>query len=138
MPAPGQVLCTRARIDLSCLDGATISGMATMLPSRPFEKCPQCDRTRSRVVSCTYAGDFSREFSCGSIGKISLGVKKFGRWLRPEPTLLWPSGGPHNARPYARSGDLAHGSAWGVKSTRADAAALPVLIEDESGAGNDQ
>jgi hypothetical protein len=72
MLATGQVLRTR-RIDLSCLDDATISrnGHDAALP----QKCPQCDRARSRVVSCTHAGDFSREFSCGSIGKISLGIK---------------------------------------------------------------
>jgi hypothetical protein len=46
-------------------------------------------------------------------------------------TLLWPSGRPHDATPYARSGRA-------LKSISAEAAALPVLIEDESGSGNDQ
>ena len=111
MPAPGQVLCTRTRIDLSCLDGATISGMATMLPSQQF----QSDRARSRVVSCTHAGDFSREFSCGSIGKISLGVKNSGGGL-DQSQRYYGRAAVHTTRGLMPTqGDLAHGAASGVK-----------------------
>jgi hypothetical protein len=129
----------RAPPDQALPETALAAGGRCCGNGAPFPSRPQCDRARSRVVSCTHAGDFSREFSCGSIGKISLGVKKFGGWLRPQPTLLWPSGRPHNATPYARSSRL--GALFGFGRQSRPGLTPPrcrCRSRTKSGAGNDQ